>query len=277
MAELDDFFAKKDKKKSKTKGKFITADELVKNLEECKKSEVAVTAALKPKSDVSASVAAASGVAVVEVVESESSKAAEPEIEPVEEEWKEFEQEQRKDYSGLKIGQLTINEKQQQQHHHQQQQQQQQQHSDDIDDGEGEDSDGYANTDSNTKRSGPGPWKKLIPAEEVTQIPVPVEAEKPSSNVRYISPALRNAGLGLNSGGSSGGMRARRAAPDITNTEFFPTLSAARPEEQRKKKNEPAFEEVRHGGRYQRVQETTAAAPVAASNRFQSLDDEADS
>lgn len=76
--------------------------------------------------------------------------------------------------------------------------------------------------------------------------------------------------------GSSGGMRTRRAAPDITNTEFFPTLSAARPEEQRKKKNEPAFEEVRHGGRYQRVQETTAA-PVSATNRFQSLDDEADS
>lgn len=71
-------------------------------------------------------------------------------------------------------------------------------------------------------------------------------------------------------------MRTRRIAPDITNTEFFPTLSAARPEEQRKKKNEPAFEEVRHGGRFQRVQETTAA-PVAATNRFQSLDDEADS
>lgn len=77
-------------------------------------------------------------------------------------------------------------------------------------------------------------------------------------------------------GGSGGGLRTRRTAPDITNTEFFPTLSAARPEEQRKKKNEPAFEEVRHGGRFQRVQET-AAAPVAATNRFQSLDDEADS
>lgn len=77
-------------------------------------------------------------------------------------------------------------------------------------------------------------------------------------------------------GGGGGGLRTRRTAPDITNTEFFPTLNAARPEEQRKKKNEPAFEEVRHGGRFQRVQET-AVAPVAATNRFQSLDDEADS
>lgn len=105
----------------------------------------------------------------------------------MEEEWKEFEQEQRKDYSGLKIGQLTINEKQQQQQHHHHQQQQ----LDDMDDDDDEDSDSYANTDSNTKRGEFGPWKKLIPAEEVTQIPVPVEAEKPSSNVRYISPALR--------------------------------------------------------------------------------------
>lgn len=61
-------------------------------------------------------------------------------------------------------------------------------------------------------------------------------------------------------------------APDITNADFFPTLGAARPEEQRKKKNEPAFEEVRHGSRMQRVKEQTAA-PTAAANRFQSLDD----
>lgn len=36
MADLDDFFAKKDKKKSK-KPKFLTAEELVKNLEETKR------------------------------------------------------------------------------------------------------------------------------------------------------------------------------------------------------------------------------------------------
>ncbi|XP_034107991.1 protein CDV3 homolog [Drosophila albomicans] len=269
MAELDDFFAKKDKKKSKSKAKFVTADELVKNLEEGTKREVAANA-VKPRKPevataaVAAAVASAGGVA--EGGENESNtKIAEPVNEPpppVEEEWKEFEQEQRKDYSGLKIGQLTINEKQQQQI----------QQSDDLDDDDDEYSDDYGNGDSNTNSSGHGPWKKLIPAEEVTQIPV--ETEKPSAKT-YVPPAYRASGLGMGSGSSSG-LRARRTAPDITNTEFFPTLSAARPEEQRKKKNEPAFEEVRHGGRYQRVQETTAA-PVAATNRFQSLDDEADS
>ncbi|KPU76655.1 uncharacterized protein Dana_GF13352, isoform C [Drosophila ananassae] len=262
MAELDDFFAKKDKKKSKNKTKFVTADELVKNLEDGSKREV-----VKPKK---VELPAVTG-GVVGPGENESSKV--PESVPVEEEWKEFEEEQRKDYSGLKIGQLstiTVNESE----------------SSRIPsapegggsyDEDDEDSNGYANADTGDSRAGHGPWKKLIPAEEVTQIPV--EVEKPSLSKVYVSPALRysqQAGSGLSSsgGGVGGGLRPRRAAPDITNTEFFPTLNAARPEEQRKKKNEPAFEEVRHGGRFQRVQETTTA-PVAATNRFQSLDDEA--
>ncbi|XP_030374732.1 protein CDV3 homolog [Scaptodrosophila lebanonensis] len=251
MAELDDFFAKKDKKKSKTKTKFITADELVKNLEDVTKREAAAAKTKKPEAPVAGSVA-------VSDIEN-NVKPAEPVV-VVEEEWKEFEEEQRKDYSGLKIGQLNINE-----------QQPTQLPSADVYDEDDDDSEGNATTDVNAKRSGFGPWKKLIPAEEVTQIPV--EIEKPSKV--YISPALRYSQQQVG-GGTGSGLRSRRAAPDITNTEFFPTLNAARPEEQRKKKNEPAFEEVRHGGRFQRVQEQTAA-PVAATNRFQSLDDEADS
>lgn len=263
MAELDDFFAKKDKKKSKNKTKFVTADELVKNLEDGSKREV-----VKPKKPE----AVAGGVAVVGENENSGSKVPESDP-PAEEEWKEFEEEQRKDYSGLKIGQLsTITA-----------QESSEARSAGVPsapdggnyDENDEDSNGYENADDK-ERDGHGPWKKVIPAEEVMQIPVPVEVEKPSSKT-YVSPALRysqQAGSGLGGGSIGGAMRPRRAAPDITNTEFFPTLSAARPEEQRKKKNEPAFEEVRHGGRFQRVQESTTA-PVAASNRFQSLDDEA--
>ncbi|KAH8283431.1 hypothetical protein KR018_001671 [Drosophila ironensis] len=265
MAELDDFFAKKDKKKSKTKTKFVTADELVKSLEDGGRREPP-----KPRKPEPAA-APAGGVAL----QSESEGPAVPEsVAPVEEEWKEFEEEQRKDYSGLKIGQLSTIAASESE-------------SSRIpsapeagggsyDDEDEDDSNGYGNADPSEKREGHGPWKKLIPAEEVTQIPV--EIEKPSLSKVYVSPALRYAqqtSSGLNSGGLGGsGLRARRAAPDITNTEFFPTLNAARPEEQRKKKNEPAFEEVRHGGRFQRVQEQTTA-PAAATNRFQSLDDEA--
>lgn len=53
MADLDDFFAKKDKKKSK-KPKFLTAEELVKNLEETKREIVAK--AKKPEQTVVAAV-----------------------------------------------------------------------------------------------------------------------------------------------------------------------------------------------------------------------------
>ncbi|XP_037715556.1 protein CDV3 homolog isoform X2 [Drosophila subpulchrella] len=270
MAELDDFFAKKDKKKGKKTTKFVTADELVKSLEDGVKREV-----VKPKKPEAVS----GGVAVVGENENSGTKVPES-APPVEEEWKEFEEEQRKDYSGLKIGQLsTISSAHSRTAQESAEARAARVPSSAPDGGnydeDDEDSNGYDNADPNKERVGHGPWKKVIPAEEVMQIPVPVEVEKPSSKT-YVSPALRysQASSGLGGGSIGGAMRPRRAAPDITNTEFFPTLSAARPEEQRKKKNEPAFEEVRHGGRFQRVQESTTA-PVAASNRFQSLDDEA--
>ncbi|XP_016947787.1 protein CDV3 homolog isoform X3 [Drosophila biarmipes] len=265
MAELDDFFAKKDKKKGKKTTKFVTADELVKSLEDGSKREV-----VKPKKPEAVS----GGVAVVGENENSGTKVPES-APPVEEEWKEFEEEQRKDYSGLKIGQLSTITAQESAEARAARVPSSTQDGGNYEE-EDEDSNGYDNADPSKERVGHGPWKKVIPAEEVMQIPVPVEVEKPSSKT-YVSPALRysqQAGSGLGGGSIGGALRPRRAAPDITNTEFFPTLSAARPEEQRKKKNEPAFEEVRHGGRFQRVQESTTA-PVAASNRFQSLDDEA--
>lgn len=42
MADLDDFFAKKDRKKSKNVKKFSTADEVAKKLEDTKKTDKVV-------------------------------------------------------------------------------------------------------------------------------------------------------------------------------------------------------------------------------------------
>lgn len=62
MADLDDFFAKKDRKKSKSK-KFATADELAKKLEDTKqKSDV------RPKKDRPAQEGDESGRTAVSVV-----------------------------------------------------------------------------------------------------------------------------------------------------------------------------------------------------------------
>ncbi|XP_067631170.1 protein CDV3 homolog [Eurosta solidaginis] len=249
MADLDDFFAKKDKKKSKAKPKFLTAEELVKKLER----EAAAAAANKPKKVEATNIAPVAAIPPSDGVTEEAIAVKPPVEQAPEEEWDDFEQEQRKDYTGLKIGQLTLN--------------------DDEDESTGEGEEDEADSEENvsaetttTKRSGGGPWKKVIPAEEVTQIPM----DKPSSKL-YISPALRAAQAAA---AAAPRIKPRnRAAPDITNAEYFPSLSAARPEEQRKKKNEPAFEEVKHGGRVQRIHEPTAA-PVSMANRFQSLDED---
>uniref|UniRef100_A0A1A9VJ07 Protein CDV3 homolog n=1 Tax=Glossina austeni TaxID=7395 RepID=A0A1A9VJ07_GLOAU len=216
MADLDDFFAKKDKKKSK-KPKFLTAEELVKSLEETSKREV-----VKPKKQESITTAISPNLN-----SGDSEEKTKNNEQNVEEEWKEFEEEQRKDYSGLKIGQLTLNDDEEQS----------------VSDGGDDDADeGSINTELGTFSDG-GPWKKVIPADEK-----PLEASQKSK--------LRS-----------------KAAPDITNSDYFPSLGAARPEEQRKKKNEPAFEEVRHGSRVQRVMKEQPITPINASNRFQSLEE----
>ncbi|KPJ10948.1 Protein CDV3-like [Papilio machaon] len=84
MADLDDFFAKKDRKKSKSVKKFATADELAKKLEDTKKSDV------RPKK------------------ERPIQEGDEPGRAGEEEEWKEYE-EPVKDYTGLKIQVLQGN------------------------------------------------------------------------------------------------------------------------------------------------------------------------
>ncbi|XP_047541616.1 protein CDV3 homolog isoform X1 [Vanessa atalanta] len=85
MADLDDFFAKKDRKKSKSVKKFATADELAKKLEDTKqKTDV------RPKKERPAQEG------------EETGRAGE------EEEWKDYE-EPVKDYTGLKIQVLQGN------------------------------------------------------------------------------------------------------------------------------------------------------------------------
>lgn len=244
MADLDDFFAKKDRKKSKGK-KFLTADELVKNLEDTSKRE-------PPKPKKEPAPAAAVPATVSSVANDTNDNVADNQVSNNDEEWKEIEVE-RKDYSGLKIGQLTINDEELNPQNYAD--------GDGYDEDEGEGNDGNQISES----KGHGPWKKVIPAEEVTQIPMEIEKSKV-----YISPGLRNS---QNLSALRMNKLRKGTAPDITNEDYFPTLGAARPEEQKKKKNEPAFEEVRHGGRVQRVQEQTAA-PVSVANRFKSLEED---
>lgn len=61
--------------------------------------------------------------------------------------------------------------------------------------------------------------------------------------------------------------------PDIHDQDYFPVLGSAKPEEVKKKKPEPGYEEVRHGGRLQRSSELGSTMPVSIGNRFNSLAD----
>lgn len=65
-----------------------------------------------------------------------------------------------------------------------------------------------------------------------------------------------------------------RTAPDLSNEEYFPSLSSATKQELlAKKKIDANFEEVKHGGRIQRSSELASNAPVTVGNRFNSLAD----
>uniref|UniRef100_V5GTU4 Protein CDV3 n=1 Tax=Anoplophora glabripennis TaxID=217634 RepID=V5GTU4_ANOGL len=202
MADLDDFFAKKDRKKSKTTKKFSTTDEVAKKLEDSAKK--------------------------IEKVKKERVPEGEDSTAPVHEqdEWKDFEEE-KKDYSGLKIGNLTL----------------------------------ASNTEGNTDpketyteqqqedESGQdiekkvGPWKRIDP-NEVQEEPKKEEKKvEPPSNVvkgAYVPPSLRSSGQPQ----IQTSRLKSKAAPDIHNEEYFPTLSKTG--EHKKNRSEGSFEVVQH-------------------------------
>ncbi|XP_015519083.1 protein CDV3 homolog [Neodiprion pinetum] len=238
MADLDDFFAKKDRKKAKGK-KFTTTEEIAKKLEETgKKVE-------KPKPK-----------------EKPTNQEGE-EIQPVEEEdeWRDFEEE-KKDYTGLKIGNLTVNEAQEAE----------------TDDERGE---GENNSDGESGEAGPrhsGPWKRPEqPPPQPEPEPAPVVPQPAVGGSSYKAPHLRNA----QSMSASPRQRMRNTAPDIHSEEYFPTLSAAQQQNSeptgpwgRRRRDEGSFEEVRNRGgtRSYSVQETQAQAPkLSLGNKYGAL------
>ncbi|XP_052867520.1 protein CDV3 homolog isoform X1 [Anopheles cruzii] len=225
MADLDDFFAKKDKKKGKGK-KFVTAEEIAKQLDDTSKR--AVESKMKKS-------------------EPTDNKAASEQ--QAEDEWKEFE-EQKKDYTGLKLAQLTIDDEGNQIHDPNLQ---------------GDSGDGNMDGDGEEggERDPSKPWNKLdATAAARAAIPSAEEPAAPTSNV-YISPALKS-------------LRAKqkKGAPDLKNEEYFPTLGVDKPEQLKPVKKDPTFEDVKHGVRVKTV-EKSASGQVSVGNRYTSLSNNA--
>ncbi|CAG9813781.1 unnamed protein product [Phaedon cochleariae] len=241
MADLDDFFAKKDRKKSKTTKKFATTEEVAKKLEDtARKTE-------KQKKE--------------RVPEGEVDSSA-----PIHEqdEWKDFEEE-KKDYTGLKIGNLAIT----------------------------------ANSDGNQSAKEPnsedskedemgqemekksGPWKRIDPnevQEEVVVVkekrpePTPAPSESKSS---YVAPRLRST-PGGGGGQQVAPLRHRsKVAPDIHNEESFPGLSKTG--DYKRNRSEGAFEVVQQNRStsYRQAEQSklnSAQGPkLSLGNRYNSL------
>jgi len=200
MADLDDFFAKKDKKKSRVVKKFT--NDLLSSKQT---DDVAAIQALPKKP---AEPKKREEPKEIPLAEGEAPKPHQkPQETPTEEEWGEFEQEKERDYSGLKIQKLQI--------------QDGEDNEDDYDEQE-------LNEEGELVRREPvGPWNKTnaqpttnAKAKEVA----PVEVLPNTTGGVYIPPSKRM-GSGVTSNKKSG--KKDKGAPDISNESNFPSLSAA--------------------------------------------------
>lgn len=139
MADLDDFFAKKDKKKSK--GKKYTTSELLTSSKFQQGEDVAAAPTGVPKKPPVEKVKKEEPVP--DSTDSENAPVkTKPPAEAEEEEWGEFEQEKERDYSGLKIQKLQIQDS-------------------DLDDGDDSDEQELNEEGERIKREPAGPWNKL--------------------------------------------------------------------------------------------------------------------
>lgn len=241
MADLDDFFAKKDRKKSKGTKKFSTTEEVAKKLEDTtnKKQEKAVKKD-RPQEGEDGTVQTHD-----------------------QDEWKEFEEE-KKDYTGLKIGNLTINSNAEGASGNPENNPEQQQQYDES---------------GNEIEKKVGPWKRMDNKEEVEVVkeekkpdPVPiVTTPNVTSGGTYIPPSLRNQQPVQPLQPSR--LRSK-VAPDIHNEEFFPCLSGSK---DKKNRNEGSFEVVSHNKSQslRQVEQTKMASgqgtKLALGNRYNTL------
>jgi len=245
-SSLDDFFAKKDKSK-KAKKKFTTTDQIARKLEESGKKgigiggtthhqpeSVAVKQTEKEKMQaVNAPITTANVVS--QVVEKEG-----------DDEWRDFEEEKEKDYSGLKIQNLQITESKDDEFERERNEERD------------EDGDLIKMRDSSS-----GPWNKsagaaAAPVEEKPPTPPPVVEVEPKDEEKkpaVYRPPHQRSGASSATSSSAKGRHSNKTAPEISSDFHFPSLSAAADNTKPSKKgdrtpeSERGFESVKRGSR----------------------------
>lgn len=233
MADLDDFFAKRDKKKNKTK-KFLSSEELVKQLEQAVKEKEQN----KSKPD---------------KIEEESSTSTTQKVENIDDEWKSVEEENKQDrrdeiMSNLKL--VCLDEGSDNENN---------QNSNENYDNEGSQFDRENNSEN--------PWKKANAASDATAASGPAKSEAPpppTSNAsgKYVPPSM------LRQEALQKAARNKKNAPDF-NESSFPSLGTEKALQDNRPVKKDGFEEVKHGGK--QASASTGNAPVSIGNPYSSL------
>ncbi|XP_067417858.1 protein CDV3 homolog isoform X1 [Emydura macquarii macquarii] len=224
---LDDFFAKRDKKKRRDKGSRGAA------------------AAASPASSAAGGARPAEGGSGATANTASSAKAVAKE----EDEWKEFEQKEEIDYSGLRVQSMQISEKE-----------------DDEGEKREESGDNWEEAGGGVERAS-GPWNKTAPVQApvaetiVTETPEPVQ----SSGV-YRPPGARETRT----------RKAPQGPPEIYSDTQFPSLqSTAKHVDSRKDKEmEKSFEVVKHKNRGRDEVTKNQALKLQLDNQYAVLGDQ---
>ncbi|XP_030300079.1 protein CDV3 homolog isoform X2 [Calypte anna] len=196
---LDDFFAKRDKKKRKEKSNRGAASSASNAASNATGAAASAAGGTRP-SDGSGSGAAASNAG--------SAKTATKE----EDDWKEFEQKEEIDYSGLRVQSMQISEKEDEESEKRE---------------EPEPGDNWEETGGTVDRSS-GPWNKSAPAPAPVIEPTVTEAPEPVQTGVYRPPGAREGGRPR---------RAQQGPPEIYSDTQFPSLqSTAKLVDSRKKR-----------------------------------------
>jgi len=256
MGDIDDFFAKKDKKKKGGK-KFAKAntDVVAKNLIETDKKEMREME--KAEKELSTQY-------------SEERSTAIPQNSQEDEEWEEY-RENKKDFSGLKIENLNVQEAQP----------------------EAEEEETEINEDGEVvkvKKDDSGPWNKANATAAPTTNHEPQQQDlyvKPDTSIQntnvvagsYVPPHLRGSAAAAAAAQpvAPRSRRGNKAAPDISSELNFPSLSMAAEDSKVKvggRDEGGKFEEVKSQGGIKNISTRAPNAPsITLDNRYSCLGD----
>ncbi|XP_068261374.1 protein CDV3 homolog isoform X1 [Nyctibius grandis] len=235
---LDDFFAKRDKKKRKEKSNRGAAAASSASNAASNAAGAAVAAGGTRPADGSGSGAAASNASSAKTTTKE------------EDDWKEFEQKEEIDYSGLRVQSMQISEKE-----------------DDESEKREEPGDNWEETGGGVDRSS-GPWNKSAPAPAPVVEPIVTETPEPvQTGGVYRPPGAREGGRPR---------RAQQGPPEIYSDTQFPSLqSTAKLVDSRKDKEmEKSFEVVKHKTRGRDEVSKNQALKLQLDNQYAVLGDQ---